>query len=48
MRGHVDDVWATQNRISGGSSDSDVKEFAAMPTGSSPSIAVMIVTPVAN
>ena len=48
MRGHVDDVCATQNRISGGSSDSDVNEFAAMPTGSSPSIAVMIVTPVAK
>ena len=48
MRGHVDDVCATQNRMSGGSSDNDVNELAAMPTGSSPSIAVMIVTPVAK
>ncbi len=48
MRGHVDEVCATQNRMSGGSSDSDVNELAAMPTGSSSSIAVMIVTPVAK
>ena len=31
MRGQVDEVCATQKRMSGGSSDSDVKEFAAMP-----------------
>ena len=48
MRGHVLDDFATQNSTSGGSSDTDVNELAAMPTGSSPSIAVMIVTPVAK
>ena len=48
MRGHVDDECATQNSMSGGSSESDVNELAAMPTGSSPSIAVMMVTPVAK
>src|SRR5579862_5136481 len=48
MRGQVDDVCATQKRMSGGSSESDVNELAAIPTGSSPSIAVMIVTPVAK
>src|SRR3978361_1404256 len=48
MSAHVDDECATQNKISGGSSDNDVNEFAAIPTGSSPSIAVMIVTPVAK
>ena len=48
IRGHVLDECATQNNTSGGSSDNDVNELAAMPTGSSPSIAVMIVTPVAK
>ena len=48
MRGQVVDVFAAQNSTSGGSSDTDVNEFAAMPTGSSSSIAVMTVMPVAK
>ena len=48
MRGQVLDDFAAQNSTSGGSSDTDVNEFAAMPTGSSPSIAVMTVMPVAK
>jgi hypothetical protein len=48
MRGHVVDVRATQNSTKGGSSDTDVNEFAATPAGSPSEIAVMIVTPVAN
>ena len=48
MRGHVDDAFDAQNSTSGGSSDTDVNEFAETPTGSSPSIAVMMVTPVAK
>jgi hypothetical protein len=39
---------AAQNNTSGGSSDTEVKEFAARPTGSPPSIAVMTVIPVAK
>jgi hypothetical protein len=46
IRGHVLELCAAQNKMSGGSSDTEVNEFAAMPTGSPPSIAVMIVTPV--
>ena len=37
MRGHVVDDFAAQNSTSGGSSDTDVNELHAMPTGSSPS-----------
>src|SRR5262245_15556280 len=48
MRGHVEDECATQNNTSGGSSDNDANAFAAIPTGSSSSIAVMMVTPVAK
>ena len=48
MRGHVVDDFAAQNNTSGGSSDTDVNELHAMPTGSSPSIAVTITTPVAK
>src|SRR6478735_3136637 len=48
MRGQVLDVFAAQNSTSGGSSDTDVNELAARPTGSSPSIAVMTVMPVAK
>src|SRR3954453_17751491 len=48
MRGQVLDVFAAQKSTSGGSSETDVNEFAARPTGSSPSIAVMTVMPVAK
>src|SRR5438477_8812967 len=50
MRGHVVLAYAAQNATSGGSSDTDVNEFAARPTGSPPSgsTAVMTVTPVAK
>ena len=48
MRGQVVDDFAAQNNTSGGSSDTDVNELHAMPTGSSPSIAVTIATPVAK
>src|SRR5439155_10281773 len=48
MLGHVVDVRATQKRTSGGSSDTEVNELAATPTGVSPSMAVTMVTPVAN
>ena len=48
MRGHVDDDFAAQNSTIGGSSDTDVNELHAMPTGSPPSIAVTITTPVAK
>ena len=43
-----DDDFAAQNNTSGGSSDTDVNELHAMPTGSSPSIAVTSTTPVAK
>jgi hypothetical protein len=48
MCGHVDDDFAAQNNTSGGSSETDVNELHAMPTGSSPFTAVMIATPVAK
>src|SRR6476661_10573013 len=48
MRGQVLDDFAAQNSTSGGSSDTDVNELAARPTGSSPSIAVITVMPVAK
>jgi hypothetical protein len=48
MRGQVEDDFAAQNNTSGGSSDTDVNELAAMPTGSSPSTAVTMTTPVAK
>ena len=48
IRGHVDDDFAAQNSTSCGSSDTDVNELHAMPTGSSPSTAVTIATPVAK
>ena len=38
MRGHVVDDFAAQNNTSCGSSDTDVNELQAMPTGSSPSM----------
>src|SRR5262245_43107804 len=46
--GQVVEVRATQNSTSGGSSDTDVNEFAATPAGSPSESAVMMVTPVAN
>src|SRR5688572_5138742 len=46
--GHVLDALAAQNSTSGGSSETDENELADTPTGESPSIAVMIVTPVAK
>ena len=48
IRGQVLDVFAAQKSTSGGSSDTEVKEFAAIPTGSPSSIAVMTVMPVAK
>src|SRR4051795_4974631 len=48
MRGQVVDDFAAQNSTSGGSSETDVNELAARPTGSSPSIAVITVMPVAK
>ena len=48
IRGQVVDDFAAQNSTSGGSSDTDVNELHAMPTGSSPSIAVTMTTPVAK
>jgi hypothetical protein len=48
MRGHVDELLIAQKSTSGGSSDTVVNELHAMPTGSSPSRAVTIVTPVAK
>src|SRR3954469_3501991 len=44
--GHVDDDFPGQNRISGGSSETDVTEFAAIPTGPVAPVAVTTVTPV--
>ncbi len=46
--GNVDESFDAQNSTSGGSSDTDENEFAETPMGSFPSIAVMIVTPVAK
>src|SRR5215475_12506101 len=46
--GHVVDTFEAQNSTSGGSSDTEVNEFAETPMGSLPSIAVMMVTPVAK
>jgi hypothetical protein len=46
MRGQVVDVFCGLKSTSGGSSESDWKLCAVNPTGSLPSIAVMIVTPV--
>ena len=48
MRGHVVDAFAAQKSTSAGSSDTEVNELHAMPTGSSPSTAVITVTPVAK
>jgi hypothetical protein len=48
MRGHVVDDFAAQNNTRGGSSDTDVNELHAIPTGSSPSTAVTRTTPVAK
>jgi len=46
--GQVDESFDAQNSTSGGSSDTDEKEFADTPMGSFPSMAVMMVTPVAK
>ncbi len=46
--GQVDESFDAQNSTSGGSSDTDVNEFADTPMGSFPSMAVMMVTPVAK
>src|SRR5581483_3621430 len=46
--GQVVDVWAMQTRTSGGSSDTEVKELAASPTGPSSPWPVTTVTPVAK
>src|SRR4051794_3949605 len=48
IRGHVVELRAAQKSTSGGSSDTDVNEFAAIPTGSPSSTAVITVTPVAK
>src|SRR5215471_4511639 len=48
IRGHVVDTFDAQNSTSGGSRDTEVNELAETPMGSFPSIAVMIVTPVAK
>src|SRR4051812_48149870 len=48
MRGQVVEDFAAQNSTRGGSSETAVNEFAAIPTGSSPSIAVITVMPVAK
>src|SRR5260370_35149338 len=46
--GQVDESFDAQNNTSGGSIDTEVKEFAETPMGSFPPIAVMIVTPAAK
>ena len=46
IAGHVSDVLAGQTRISGGSSETEVTEFADKPTGPSGVFAVITVTPV--
>jgi hypothetical protein len=46
--GHVSDVRAGQNSINGGSSETDVTEFAAMPSGPAGPHEVMTVTPVGS
>src|SRR5437016_5049500 len=46
MRGQLDDVLPGQNNTSGGSSDNEVNEPTAKPTGPAWSAAVMTVTPV--
>ena len=46
MEGQVVEVRAGQMRISGGCNETEVTEFAAMPTGPSFPWAVTIVTPV--
>src|SRR6202789_1926173 len=46
MDGQVVDAFAGQKRISGGSSDTDVTELAAIPTGPRPPCVVITVTPV--
>ena len=47
IAGHVSDRLPGQNRISGGSSETDVSEFTASPCGSPSHIAVTIDAPVA-
>ncbi len=47
-RGQVVDARETQNATSSGSNDTDVKEFTANPTASSPAMPVTTVTPVAK
>ena len=46
LRGHVDEPLPAPKQTSGGSSDTDVNELHDIPTGSSPSMPVMTVTPV--
>ena len=47
--GQLAAALAMQTRINGGSSDTEVKEFAVKPTRSAATLrVVMIVTPVAN
>jgi hypothetical protein len=46
IRGQLTEVFAGRMAISGGSSDTDVKEPIAIPTGVSSSIAVTMTTPV--
>jgi hypothetical protein len=48
MRGHVVDSFAAQKSTSAGSSDTELNELHAIPTGFSPSTAVITVTPVAK
>ena len=46
ISGHVVEVFAGQNRIIGGSSDTDVTELADIPAGPRGPLAVTTVTPV--
>src|SRR3954469_22346838 len=45
IRGHDVDVFAGAKNTYGGSSDSELNDCTAIPTGSSPSIDVMMATP---
>src|SRR5690606_22460254 len=48
MRGQERPRWSAQNKISGGSKDTEANDWQAKPTGSAPSRPVITVTPLAN
>ena len=48
IRGQLREPFDGQNSTSGGSSETEVKDWQAKPTGSAPSMPVTIVTPVAK